>query len=61
MEELKTQGEEKGADAFDKGLAIVKQLKVRGLILEIDGDRAVLPRRFGGLSHVSSPLKSRWV
>jgi hypothetical protein len=36
MEELKTQGEEKGADAFDKGLAIVKQLKVRGLILEID-------------------------
>jgi hypothetical protein len=42
MVELKTQGEEKGEDEFDKCLAIVNQLKVSGFILEIDGDRAVL-------------------
>ena len=39
----------------------LKKPKVGGLILEIDGDRAVFPCRFDGLSHVSSPVKSRWV
>jgi hypothetical protein len=31
----------------------VNQLKIGGFILEIDGDRAVFPRLFGSLSHVS--------
>jgi len=61
MFELKAQGEEKGEDAFDTCLALVHQLKVSGSILEIDGDGAVLTYRFGSLSHVSSPWKSRWV
>jgi hypothetical protein len=32
--------------------------KVGGLIVEVDGEGAVFAGRFGGLSHVSSPL--RW-
>ena len=47
--ELKAQGEEKGEDEFDKRLAIVKQLKVSGLIIKIDGNGAVLSCRFDGL------------
>ena len=57
---LKTQGEDEGEDKLDKRLAIVNQLKVGRFILEIDGDRAVLPCRFGCLSHVSPQvLRSR--
>jgi hypothetical protein len=41
--ELKADGEDEGEDKLDKCLAIVNQLKVSGVILEIDGDRAVLP------------------
>jgi len=37
--ELKTKGEEKGEDTLDKRLAIVKQTKVSGFVLEINGDR----------------------
>jgi hypothetical protein len=38
----------------------VNQLKVGGFILEIDGNGAVFPRRFGSLSHVSpKSLRSR--
>jgi hypothetical protein len=55
--ELKAQGEEKGEDEFDKCLPIAQQLKVGGLIVEIDGDGAVFPRRFGGLSHVSPSIE----
>jgi hypothetical protein len=61
MLELKTKREEKGQDKLDKRFGVVKKSKVGGLILEIDGDRAVFPCRFDGLSHVSSPLKSRRV
>jgi hypothetical protein len=43
MCELKAKGQEKGQDALDKCLAIVKQAKVPGFILEINGDRAVVP------------------
>jgi hypothetical protein len=57
MVELKTQGEEKGKDEFDKCLAIVNELKVGGFILEIDGNRAVFPWRFGGLSHASPSVE----
>ena len=54
--ELKTQGEKKGKDAFDKCLAIAEQRKVGRLIVEIDGNCAVLSGRFGSLGHVSSPF-----
>jgi hypothetical protein len=37
--ELKTKGDEKGEDTLDKRLAIVKQTKVSGFVLEINGDR----------------------
>jgi hypothetical protein len=36
--QLKAEGQEKGEDAFDKGLAIAKELKVGGFILEIGLD-----------------------
>ena len=39
--ELKTQGEKKGKDAFDKCLAIAEQRKVGRLIVEIDGNLSV--------------------
>src|SRR5687768_7125521 len=53
--ELKTQGEDESQDELDECFAIAEQLKVGRLIVEIDGDRAVLSGRFGGLGHVSSP------
>jgi hypothetical protein len=37
--ELKTTGEEKGEDTLNKRPAIVKQTKVSGFVLEINGDR----------------------
>jgi hypothetical protein len=55
--ELKAQGEDKGEDELDKRLAIGNELKVGGFISEIDGNRAVFPWRFGGLSHVSPSVK----
>ena len=58
MVELKAQGEDKGKDKLDKCLAIVNQLEVGGFIVEVDREGAVFAWRFGGLSHVSSPL--RW-
>src|SRR5687768_14385538 len=56
MVKLEAKRQEKGEDKFDKCLAIVNELQVGGFIVEIDGDCAALPRRFGGLCHVSSPL-----
>jgi hypothetical protein len=50
--ELKPQREDEGEDKLDKCFAIVNQLKIGGFILEIDGEGAVFPRRFGSLSHV---------
>ena len=49
--QLQAKGEEKGEHTFDKRLAITKQLKVGGFVLEIDGDRPV----FAGLTGSSSP------
>ena len=54
--ELKTKGEKKSEDTLDKRFAIVKQTKVGGLILEIDGDGAILSYPFAHLSHVSPRL-----
>src|SRR6266436_8864246 len=59
VEELKAEGEEKGEDELDKRLGVVKELVVSRFIVEINGDRAVLTGRFGGLAHVSSPC--RWL
>jgi hypothetical protein len=53
--ELKAQGQDKSEDELDKRLAIVKQAKVRGVIVEIDRDGAVVPRPHSGLGHGSPP------
>jgi hypothetical protein len=58
--ELKTRREAEGEDKLNKCFAIVNQLKIDGFILEIDGDRAVFPKRFVSLSYVSLQiLRSR--
>jgi hypothetical protein len=44
---LEADREDKGEDELDKGLAVVHQLEVRGYVVKIDGDGAVLSRRFG--------------
>src|SRR5262245_34457251 len=51
--ELKAEGQEEGENEFDKGLAITKQLKVGRFVLKIDGDSAIVSRRFGRCVHVS--------
>jgi hypothetical protein len=58
--QLKAQGQEKGEDAFDKRLAIAKQLKVGRFVSKIDSDGAVFAGPFGSLPHVSPPdIRSR--
>jgi len=54
---LEAKSKEKGQDELNERFAIAEQLKVGGLILEIDGDGAVLTDRFGALSHVSSSVE----
>jgi hypothetical protein len=56
VEELKAEGEEKREDELDKRLGITKELKVRRLILKIDGDGPVLACRLGGLVPSVTPL-----
>jgi hypothetical protein len=51
---LKAQGQEKGEDAFDKGLAIAKQLKVGGFVVKIDSDGPVFAGLASGVWHGSS-------
>jgi hypothetical protein len=58
VEELKAESEEKREHKLDKRLSITKELKVRCLILKINGDGTVLACRLGSLSHLSPPL--RW-
>src|SRR5882724_4159597 len=53
--ELKAKGQEKSQDELDKCLAIVKQAKVRGFILEINGDRAVAPCLCGCCAQCVTP------
>ena len=59
MGQLEADGEDEGKDALDEGLRVVKELRVGGLIVEIDGDRTVLAWCFGGLCQVSSPWEWR--
>jgi hypothetical protein len=65
--ELKAQSQDKGEDKLDKRLAIVKQANVGGFIVEIDGERAVVPRRCSCCAqsvppdhHGSSGDETRW-
>src|SRR5215475_10622602 len=58
VEELKAEREEKREHELDKRLGVTQELKVRRLVLKIDGDGPVLACRLGGLSHLSPPL--RW-
>ncbi len=55
---LKAQGEKKGDHQCDKRLPIVKQLKVGGFIVEIDGDGAVVPRLCGCCGQGVTPRSS---
>ena len=57
VEELKAEREEKREHELDKCLGITKELKVRRLLLKIDGDGPVLACRLGCLSHLSPPLR----
>jgi len=59
VEELKAEREEKREYELDKRLGITQELKVRCLILKIDGDGPVLACRLGGLFHLSPPW--RWL
>jgi hypothetical protein len=56
--QLKAQGQEKGEDAFDKGLAITKQLRVGRFVLKINGDGPVCAWLFGCVTHVPPRLSS---
>jgi len=58
VEELKAESEEKRAHELDKRLGVTQELKVRRLVLKIDGDGPVVACRLGCLSHLSPPL--RW-
>jgi hypothetical protein len=51
--QLKAQGEDERDHQFDKGFAVVKQLKVGRFIVEIDGDGTVVSGRFDGSAQVS--------
>ena len=52
--ELKAKGQEKGEDAFDKRLAVAKQLKVGSFILEINGESPVFAGLASGVTDGSS-------
>ena len=53
--ELKAEGEEEGEDELDERVGVVQEPKIGRLIVEIDGEGAVVTSRFGGVPHVSSP------
>jgi len=59
--ELKADGEDEGEDKLNKRFGVVQQRKVGRLIVEVDGEGTVLACRFGGVSHVSSPVQMRLV
>ena len=55
VEELKAESEKKREHELDKRFGVAQERSVGRLIMEIDGERAVVACRFGGVSHVSSP------
>ena len=58
MFQLKAKRQEKGENTFEKRLAIVNQAKVGGFILEINGDRAVVPCPRGCCAQCVTPRLS---
>ena len=58
--ELKAESEEKREHEFNKRFGGAQERKVGRLIAEVDGDRAVVAYRFGGVFHVSSPGQRPW-
>jgi hypothetical protein len=56
--ELAADREDERHDPFDKGLAVAKQLNVGRFIMEIDGDRAVVPRLCGCCAQCVTPRSS---
>ena len=54
--ELKAKGEEKGENTLNKCLTLVKQTKVGGFVLAIDGDGVILPSPLARLAYVSPML-----
>jgi len=55
--ELEADRQDKGKDELDKRFGVAQELSVGCLIAEVDGESAVLACRFGGVSHVSSPVQ----
>src|SRR5215468_6977198 len=58
--ELEAKSQEKGEHAFDKRLAVAKELPVGGFVVKIDGDGPVFSCRFGGVAHVSPSGIGPW-
>jgi hypothetical protein len=54
--ELKAKGEEKGENTLNKRLTLIKQTKVGGFVLAIDGDGVILPSPLVRLAYVSPML-----
>jgi hypothetical protein len=54
MVELKADREDKCENELNEGFAIAEQLKIGGLVLEVNGEGAVFSSRFGGIAHGSS-------
>jgi hypothetical protein len=52
---LKADCEDEGEDQLNKRFGVVQQRKVGRLIVEVDGEGAVLSYGFGSIAHVSSP------
>src|SRR6266853_893771 len=53
--ELKAQGQDKSEDELDKCFAIVKQAKIGGSTVEINGDSAGVSRRCGCCAQSVTP------
>src|SRR5262249_39696974 len=51
MEQLRAQGQEKGEDAFNKRLPVIKQAEVGGFVVKIDSDGPVFAGLGGGITH----------
>ena len=56
--QLKAKGQEEGAHELEKRLAITKQLKVGGFVLEIDGDRPIFRGSVWRLAPCVTPRSS---
>jgi hypothetical protein len=53
--ELKADGHDESDDTLNECLTVLEKAAVGRFVTEIDDDGAILPSRFGGCAHVSSP------